>query len=455
VDRSPLIDGRSAALLTDLYELTMAQAYLAEGMGEPAVFSLFFRRLPRSRNFVLSCGLDDTLLLLETLAFSAGDIDYLRSLDQFSSRFLAALREFRFEGDVWAVPDGTPMFPGEPLLEVVAPIAQAQLVETVIMNQMHSQSVLATKASRVVEAAAGRPVIDFGIRRTHGIDAGAKAARAFHVGGAAGTSNVLGGKLYGIPVAGTMAHSYIQAHDGELSSFRAFAQEFPRTTLLVDTYDTLHGVHRVVELSRELGDGFAVRGVRLDSGDLASLAIDTRQILDAAGLSRLEIFASGGLDEYEVRDLVDRGAPIDGFGVGTSMGVSADAPCLDLAYKLAEYAGVGRVKLSPRKPMLPGRKQIFRQRDRDGRAVRDVVARASESLEGEPLLQCAMARGQIVNGLPPHRAAEVARARARAELERLPDRLRSIDPADPPYEVTVSDLLRADLAVATARAAEQ
>ncbi|NIU35139.1 MAG: nicotinate phosphoribosyltransferase, partial [Gemmatimonadetes bacterium] len=357
----------------------------------------------------------------------------------FSDGFLDWLRDFRFTGEVHAAPEGTPLFADEPLLEVVAPLPEAQLAETFVMNQVHLQTVLASKASRVVHAAEGRSVVDFGLRRMHGTDAGLKAARAFHVAGLAATSNVLAGHVYGVPVTGTMAHSYIQAHDDEMEAFRAFAELYPETILLVDTYDTLEGVRRVVELARELGDEFRIRGVRLDSGDLGELAKQSRKILDEAGLRDVEIFASGGLDEDEIRRLVRAGAPIDGFGVGTGMGVSNDAPALDIAYKLTHYAGKGRLKLSPGKKILPGRKQIFRIEE-GGRAVRDVIGRADEELPGRPLLRKVMEGGER---LPEARESlDAARERAREERARLPEELRALEPADPPYPVQVSEELR-------------
>ncbi|HKK51606.1 MAG TPA: nicotinate phosphoribosyltransferase, partial [Myxococcota bacterium] len=259
---------RMSPLFTDLYELKMAQAYLAEEMHAPATFSLFVRSLPPERNFLLAAGLDPLLDWLEDLRFSEEDIAFLDSLESFSQRYLDSLRDFRFEGDVWAMPEGTPFFAEEPLIEVVAPPAQAQLVETLVMNQVHSATVLASKAARIVLAAEGRAVVDFGARRIHGTDAGLKSARAYHIAGVAATSNVLAGRLYGVPLSGTMAHSYVQAHDDEMDAFRAFTREFPETILLVDTYDTLSGVRKVIALARELGEDFRVRGVRLDSGDL-------------------------------------------------------------------------------------------------------------------------------------------------------------------------------------------
>ncbi|GMT99442.1 nicotinate phosphoribosyltransferase [Corallococcus caeni] len=428
------------ALLTDLYELTMVDAYLAEGLNEEAAFSLFVRRLPARRNFLLACGLEQALTYLETLRFSPADLSWLESLGRFSRQLLDWLEHFRFTGDVHAVPEGTPVFGQEPLLEVVGPLPEAQLVETYLINQVHLQTLAASKAARVVEAARGRPVVDFGVRRMHGEDAGLKVVRAEHVAGVSATSNLQAAQRYGIPVAGTLAHSYIQAHDDELAAFRAYVHRFPETTLLVDTYDTLEGVRKVVALANELGSDFHVRAVRLDSGDLLSLSQQTRALLDAAGLERVRILASGGLDEDEVAQLLAHQAPIDAFGVGTAMGVSDDAPALDMAYKLVEYAGRGRLKLSSGKVLLPGRKQVFRE-EQDGVARRDVLACHDEALPGHPLLRRVMDDGRRLEGASPPLA--VLQAHAREALARLPLEVRRLEPARPPYPVEVSAALSA------------
>jgi nicotinate phosphoribosyltransferase len=426
------------ALFTDLYELTMLQAYFLEAMHGEAVFSLFVRRLPRRRNYLLACGLDTVLGQLESLRFSEEDLAYLASLGSFRDEFLKWLADFRFTGAVHAVPEGTPVFANEPILEVIAPLPEAQLVETLLMNQIHVQTVIASKAARLVTAARGRPVIDFGARRMHGLDAALKGARAFHIAGVAATSDVLAGRLYGLPVRGTMAHSYIQAHADEQSAFEAFARIYPETVLLVDTYDTLAGIDRVIALARRLGPGFRVSAVRLDSGDLGALAREGRRRLDAAGLGRVQIFASGGLDEDVIDELLAGGAPIDGFGVGTSMGISSDVPDLDIAYKLAEYAGQGRLKLSSGKPILPGRKQVFRQA-RDGVYAGDVIGRFDEHLSGTPLMVRVMENGRRLDDH--ERELDRLRELAAACLARLPDPIRAIAPAEPPYPVTVSPRL--------------
>ncbi len=429
----------TSALFTDLYALTMLQAYVREGMAEKAVFDFFVRRLPQNWNYVIACGLADVLHYLENLTFSADELDFLAELGGFSQEFLDYLAGFRFTGDVYAMPEGTIAFPLEPLIEVVAPLPQAQLVETFLINQVHLQTLMASKAARVVHVAQGATVVDFGTRRAHGTDAAVKGARAFHVAGVAATSNVLAGRIYGMPVRGTMAHSYIQAHDDELEALRQFTSLYPETVLLVDTYDTLAGVKKVVTLAQILGNSFNVRAIRLDSGDLATLAHAARRILDEAGLHCVEIFASNSLDEYAIAELVSKGAPIDGFGVGTRMSVASDAPTLDCAYKLVSYRGRGRMKLSAGKSSLPGRKQVSRLQE-GGMYTRDVIALADEHLaEGEPLLVPVMREGKC---LPAGQGTlSAARERAQQQRDLLPPRLRSLDAANPPYEVRISELL--------------
>jgi len=430
------------ALFTDLYELTMAQAYHAEAMNEPAAFELYFRSLPEHRNFMVAAGLDDVLGYLEDLQFDQSDLDYLRTVGEFSDAFLQRLAEFRFRGQVEAVPEGTVVFPNEPLLRVVAPILDAQVVETFVINQVHFQTLAASKAARVVLAAHGRKVVDFGSRRAHGTDAALKVARAAWLVGAAGTSNVLAGKLYGIPIVGTMAHSYIQAHDDEAEAFRAFAELYPQTTLLVDTYDTLEGVRKVIDLCRRSDEDVRLRAVRLDSGDLAELARRTRAMLDEAGLGHIRIVASGGLDEYKVAALREAGAPIDAFGVGTKMVVAADAPHVDFAYKLVEYAGEPRTKLSTKKVLYPGRKQVFR-RMAHGKFAGDTVGRDDESLDGQPLLEPVMRDGWR---LPAGNISLAdAREHAREQLDRLPEALRRLDEVAPGYPVSISPRLEREL----------
>lgn len=425
------------ALFTDLYELKMARAYDALGMTAEAVFSLFVRKLPAGRNYLLACGIERALDILEELRFDADTCAHLATLPGFDDEYLRQLEGQHFTGEVRAVAEGTPLFAGEPILEVAAPIVEGQLVETILMNVVGLETVLASKAARIVAAAAGRPVIDFGSRRAHGIDAALYGARAFYVAGVAATSNVLAGRRFGIPVAGTMAHSFVQACDDEMQAFRGFARVNPDTVLLVDTYDTLQGIERVVALAHELGDDFRIRGVRLDSGDLGALARAARSRLDAAGLARVQIVASGGLDEHEIARLVADGAPIDAFGVGTDMSVSADAPALDIAYKLTEFRGEGRLKLSTGKRTLPGRKQVFR-RFRGGVAVGDVIARHDEPAIGVPLLGRVMERGRRSD---PPLPLDAIRRHAAEQVAALPADLRELSTPATPYPVVVSDRL--------------
>lgn len=434
---SAWVDDDNAALFTDLYQLTMLQAYFREGMTEPAVFDLFVRRLGE-RNYLLACGLDTVLAYLEALRFTDEALAYVKSLGSFDPSFLDYLADFRFTGDVFAMREGTPVFEDEPILEVVGPIGEAQLVETFLLNQITFQTNAATKASRVKFAAGDRIVADFGMRRMHGSDAAMRAARAFHIAGLDSTSNVLAGRVYGIPVTGTMAHSYIEAHELEDDAFRAFSSIYPDTVLLVDTYDTLSGVSKLVELAAEKGDAFQVRGIRLDSGDLAELAFDSRRILDEAGLTDVMIYASGSLDEHRIQDLVETGAPIDGFGVGTRMGTIADQPYLDSAYKLSGFAGKPRMKLSSEKSNLPGRKQVYRQTD-DGEAVQDVIATREEPIDGFPLLEHVMEAGRRTDA--GRVSLEDARRHARGGLAQLPGRIRGLKKAEAPYSVRISDAL--------------
>ena len=432
----------TSALYTDLYQLTMLQAYWREDMDEPAVFDLFVRRL-KDRHYLVACGLKQALEFLETLSFSEEALDYLATQDPFEPAFLSWLADFEFTGDMYAVPEGTPVFPDEPLVEVVAPIGEAQLVETLLLNQLTFQTTIASKASRIVEAArAGgedRLVADFGMRRTHGTDAAMKGARAAFIAGVDATSNVAAGQAYDLPITGTMAHSYVEAHDSEVEAFRAFSALYPETILLVDTYDTLEGVRKVIDMMDETDEDVQVRGIRLDSGDLAELAHAARRLLDEAGLTDVMIFASGGLDEHTIADLLDREAPIDGFGVGTRMGTSADQPALDSAYKLSGYAGTPRMKLATDKSNLPGRKQVVRQYE-DGTAVRDVIATEDEQTHGAPLLERVMADGERTEA-GAARPLTAVREHAAARLDELPARLRTPTAANRDYNVVLSDAL--------------
>ncbi len=432
---------RDEALITDLYQLTMAQAYWQEDMTAPAVFDLFCRHLPEQRSYLVACGLEDALDYLEELHFSDGELAYLDSLGRFTPGFLDYLSGLRFTGTVRAMPEGTVAFANEPLLEVEAPLPEAQLVETFLLNQVHYQTLVASKAARVVGAARGRAVVDFGLRRYHGVDAGLKAARAAHVAGVGATSNVQAGHRYGIPVSGTMAHSYVLAHADERAAFRAFARLYPDTVLLVDTYDTLEGVEEVIRLARDLGSDFHVRAIRIDSGDLGAAAAAARKRLYEAGLANVGIFVSGDLDEHRIAELVAADAPVNGFGVGTRLGTSADAPFLNSAYKLVEYAGRPRMKLSSGKLTLPGRKQVFRVLEKS-RAARDVLGLHDESVAGRPLLRPVMREGERLPGASPP-LAEV-RAYCAEELGTLPEALRALEPPERPYPVEISFGLAAE-----------
>ena len=385
------------ALLVDLYQLTMAQSYFAEGMhGLPATFSLFARSLPRGWGYLVAAGLDNVLAYLERLAFHPDELAYLEETRLFTGAFLDRLERLSFTGAVRALPEGTPFFASEPVLEVTAPVLEAQLAETVVLNTIHYQSLLAAKAARCVDVARGRTLVDFGLRRTHGADAGLRAARSSYLAGFDSTSNVLAGRLYGIPTAGTMAHSYVESFPDELAAFRAYARAYPdHAILLVDTYETINGVRGAVAVGRELAErGHRLRGVRLDSGDLGALAREARAILDEADLGDATVFASGGLDEHDVARLLAN-APIDGFGIGSRLGTAADSPYLDMAYKLVEFDGRPVMKLSATKATLPGAKQVWRLPAGDEIALDVLGLELEEPPEGgDPLLVQVMEGGQ-------------------------------------------------------------
>jgi nicotinate phosphoribosyltransferase len=441
------VDDANVALLTDLYELTMASSYVARGMEAPATFDLFIRSLPESRSFLVASGLADALDYLEALHFDDDAVDYLSSLGRFDEPFLERLRTLRFTGEVWAVPEGEAIFPEEPVLRVTAPLPEAQIVETFLVNVIAFQTMIASKAARVGLACGERRFDDFSARRDHGADAALKVARAAYVGGAGGTSNVLAAKTYGIPASGTMAHSYVMRFDREIDAFRAFARDFPdNATLLIDTYDTEEGARRVVTVARELeAEGVRLRAVRLDSGDLGQLARAVRAILDDGGQQHVRIFASGDLDEYRIADLLAGGAPIDAFGVGTQLGTSGDACSLGAVYKLVEDASGPKVKLSRGKATLPGRKQVWRVLDEEGRFDHDVIALEGEEVAGgRPLLTRAMAEGKRTGEAEP---LDAIRERCRATVAALPPGLRQLGPAERRYEVRRSDQLQAMLQV--------
>ena len=437
------ISEENMSMFTDLYELTMCASYFDNKKFEPATFDLFVRRLPENRGYLLFAGLEQVLRFLENIKFTEQQLAYLKKLG-FDNRFLDYLRDFKFTGDVCAMPEGTVAFPCEPLIRVTAPIIEAQLVETFLLNTVNLQTMIATKASRVVHAARGKAIVEFGLRREHGIDAGMKVARCSYLAGCQGTSNVLAGFEYGIPVFGTMAHSFVMSFEKEIDAFRAFAKTFPnKSTLLIDTYNDIAGAEKAALVAKELeARGCKLGGVRLDSGDLADLSRKVRKLLDKKGLGYVTIFASGDLDEYRIEELLRSGAKIDAFGVGTRMGTSADRPYVDVIYKLCETMNpkgefLPIMKLSEGKITLPGRKQVFRFKDKRGNYARDVIVLADEEAKGEPLLVKVMEKGKLTYDLP---ALDEIRATAKKNLEMLPVRYKRL--TNPPeYHVDLSPAL--------------
>ena len=418
----------------------MSQAFFRQGMSATATFSLFTRTYPPNRAYFVSAGLEDVLDYLSNLNFSGQAIDYLRAMGIFSDDFLEFLRGIRFTGTVRAIPEGRLYFTDEPAVEITAPLIEAQLVETFIINQVNLQSMLATKAARCVWAAQGRGIADFASRRTQGTDAALKMARASYIAGFSSTSNVLAASIYGMPPAGTMAHSFISSFPSELEAFRAYAASFPsRTILLVDTYDTISGTWNAVQVAKEMeSDGQQLTAIRLDSGDFDQLSRQVRKILDDSGLDYVKILASGGLDEYELEKLVNAGAPIDLFGVGTKAGISADAPWSDMAYKLVCFDGRPVMKLSPDKASLPGAKQVYRTRDSDGMFAKDIIALDDEELPGGlPMLEEVMKDGRRTG--PPTTLDEV-RKRFQNDFAALDERFKVLN--NPPrFPVSISGKL--------------
>jgi nicotinate phosphoribosyltransferase len=431
------VDETNAALFVDLYELTMSASYVAHDLDQPATFDLFARDLPPGRGYLVSCGLDPALDYLERLHFSPDALDYLASLERFDKSFLSLLSTLRFTGEVRAIPEGELVFPNEPILQVTAPLVEAQLVETFLLNCIGYQTMIATKAARVATACGDRTFVDFSPRRDHGTDAAIKTARASYVGGAVATSLVLAGQAYGLELSGTMAHSYVMRFDNEADAFLTYARDFPgRAIFLIDTYDTEQGARTVVEVAANLERELWPRAVRLDSGDIDRLSRSVRAILDEGGLNDVRIFASGDLDEYRIADLTAAGAPIDAYGVGTQLGTSGDAPHISVVYKLVEDATGPKVKLSTDKVTLPGRKQVFRITGEGGEPPADVLALEDETIaEGRPVLRPAMRDGRRLDASEP---LEVLRERCRASVAGLPEHLRSLAPGPPPYEVRTS-----------------
>jgi nicotinate phosphoribosyltransferase len=435
-------DDIGAALFVDLYELTMSASYHAHDLDQPATFDLFARHLPPGRGYLVSCGLDPALDYLEHLRFDDTAIGYLRSLDLFDDSFLSLLSTLRFTGEVRAIPEGELVFPNEPIVQVTAPLVEAQLVETFLLNCIGYQTMIATKAARVATACGDRTFVDFSPRRDHGTDAALKTARASYVGGAVATSLVLAGLEYGLDLSGTMAHSYVMRFDNEADAFLTYARDFPgRAIFLIDTYDTERAARTVVELAGKLEpEGLLPRAVRLDSGDVNTLSRSVRDILDEGGLTSVQIFASGDLDEYRIAELVSTGAPVDAFGVGTQLGTSGDAPHVAVVYKLVEDADGPKVKLSTDKVTLPGRKQVFR-READGVLQADVLGLQDESVaDTRPVLEPVMRDGKRLREPEP---LDALRDRCRASVGALPTRLRALAPEGPPYDVQISPKLDA------------
>lgn len=429
-------------LFVDLYELTMAQAYLQSGQTGHATFSLYFRNFPANRTYYVFCGLEAVVSYLEDLNFTEDDLSVLDSLDLFDDMLLDYLSSFRFTGSVRSMSEGDIFFPNEPVIEVSGPIVECQIAETFLINQINLESMLATKAARVVNAAGGRQVVDFASRRTHGTDAALTLARASYIAGFEGTSNVRAASLYGIPAVGTMAHSFISTFDSETEAFENYARSFPKSsTFLVDTYDTLQGVRSAIEVAQKMkARGDSLRAIRLDSGDMADLSVQARTMLDEAGLCDVRILASSGLDEYSISDLVNSGAPIDGFGVGTRVGSSADAPFTDFVYKLVEYQARPMMKLSEGKVSLPGPKQVFRLSKADGMFDYDVIAhsdQATNDTRTRALLRPVMNSGKRVAPLP---GVHEVRQYHREQLQGLPPSLLGAE-SDGSFCVNISDEL--------------
>ena len=433
--------GDDLGLFTDLYELTMAQAFFNEGMSAPATFSLTIRQYPPHRGYLVSAGLEDVLDYLSNFSFSKNSLGYLHAQGIFSEDFLDYLGGVSFTGSVRALPEGRLFFANEPALEVTAPIIEAQLAETFIINQINLQTLLATKAARCVWAAQGRILSDFASRRTQGVDAALKMARCGYIVGFESTSNVLAAQTYGIPPAGTMAHSLISSFPSEIEAFHAYGRTFPtRTVLLLDTYDTIAGAHNAVEVAKQMEvDGQRLLAVRLDSGDYDLLSREVRMILNKSGLDYVKIVVSGGLDEHQVASLTRDGAPIDIFGVGTKVGVSADAPWSDMAYKLVCYDQRPIMKLSPEKTYLPGAKQVFRFKGADGQLSEDVIGLQDEEMpDGEPLLTQVMTQGRRTGPKP---VLGQIRELFCQEFLNLPDRFKVLE-SPPHYSVDVSRRLQ-------------
>ncbi len=440
-----------SALAVDLYALTMVEAYLRADKREPATFSVYVRDLPPNRGYLISAGLATVVDYLRDWCFSGQDLEYLAGLGTLTQPTLDFLQEVRFEGDLRAMPEGRAFFRQEPIIEITASLPIAQLLEAAVLNLVQLPVLVASKASRCVEAAQGRPVVDFALRRTHGIDASLAVARASYLAGFVATSNVLAGHLHAIGTSGTMAHSFVQSHKVELDAFRAYVRAYPDGgTLLVDTYDTRRGIENAILVANELKQaGHQLGAVRLDSGDLLNLSRMARRELDGAGLQDVRVIASGGLDEFQIDRLVNDGAMIDGFGVGTQLGVSLDSPTLEIVYKLVSYDGRSVLKLSSGKETWIDAKQVWRRTGYDGTYSGDVLSLAEEAVpDAEPLLEPVMLGGKLTKNLPP---LTEARARWRREYSLLPSSLRSIREPEM-LSVDISNGLREKQALAVAAA---
>jgi nicotinate phosphoribosyltransferase len=427
-------------LFTDLYELTMAAGYFHQQMDELATFSLFIRSHPK-RGYYVAAGLQPVVDAMSQFRFSQAEIDWLARTGRFKHDFLDYLSTLQFTGDVVAMDEGELFFPEEPVMEVTAPLIEAQILETYLINAMGLACMLATKAARCVHAASGRPIVDFSLRRTQGSHAGMTVARSSYIAGFAGTSNVLAGKRWNIPISGTMAHSFVSAFESEIEAFEAYADLFPdNAVFLIDTYDTIQGAKNTAVVAQRMKQkGHTLQGVRLDSGDMVALSREVRRILDDAGLPEVQIFASSGFDEYILRRLIEGGARIDSFGVGTRMGVSADAPYLDMVYKMVRIGNRDVRKQSEGKTTLAGKKQVFRKTADDGRFIGDIIGTRQKTVDNaSPLLKPVMKNGRPLGAMP---ALADIRDRFACNFSRLDDRYKRLENADI-YPVAVSDRLK-------------
>ncbi len=429
-------------LLTDLYQFTMMQGYFDKQMQETAVFEFFTRKLPKQRQFLVAAGLEQVIEYLAQLHFTDQDIEYLQTTGLFHDEFLAYLRGLTFQGDVHAMPEGTVFFPDEPIIRITAPLPVAQLVETRIINILQFQTMIASKAARIKLAAPDKILLDFGLRRAHGAEAGLFAARASYLAGFTGSATVQAGQVYGIPIYGTMAHSFIQCHDSERQAFFDFAtSQQNNVVLLIDTYDTEQGARKVVDLASELADkNIPIKGVRIDSGDLATSTRTVRRILDEGGLEEVKIFLSSSLDEYSIDQLCQDNVPVDGFGIGTKMTTSSDYSFLDCAYKLVEYKNKGRRKRSTSKMTWPGRKQVFREYDKDGLLIKDTLGLHTETLQREPLIEQVIEQGRFIGQ---KKDLNSIRQYTQEQMATLPPTFKKIEPADTVVPVEISSGLRA------------